>query len=276
MRHLVESRNGYAVAAVLLIVYFALFSASLPGRETLPAAVSALLDFKVLWLCVLISLWRIAAAPHRALRRGDIAVGGLIVALAALSAGLWSWLLLVAFTLLFLRGTDQQEVRQALYLVLAIGCHEAGVRLLGEVFGDTLLALDASIAEVLSHWFFAGVHAYGTSLQAIGGHSVVLVWGCSSFSYVGDMMLLCWAVTLLLGSEQGAGRGLWKWLALVAGLTVTLNAMRLALMAAEPQTYSFLHDGAGAVIFRIVILAGAVGVAWLQSVHVEHKSLRIA
>ena len=260
LRHLVETRNGYVVAAVLTIVYLALFSASLPGREELPAAVHALLDFKILWLCVLISLWRIVVAPHRAVRTGDVAWGGLIIALAALTAGVWSWLLLAAFALLFLRRTDQHEIRHALYLVLAIGIHESVVGVLGEVFGDTLLA----------------IHAYGTSLQATGGHTVMLVWGCSSFSYVGDMMLLCWAVTLLRGHGEGTGRSLWKWLALVALFTVALNAVRLALMAAAPHTYDFLHDGAGAVIFRIIILSGAVGVAWLQSVYAAHKSLRIA
>jgi exosortase/archaeosortase family protein len=261
---------------VLTIVYLALFSASLPGREELPAAVHALLDFKILWLCVLISLWRIVVAPHRAVRTGDVAWGGLIIALAALTAGVWSWLLLAAFALLFLRRTDQHEIRHALYLVLAIGIHESVVGVLGEVFGDTLLALDASVAELLTHWFLPAIHAYGTSLQATGGHTVMLVWGCSSFSYVGDMMLLCWAVTLLRGHGEGTGRSLWKWLALVALFTVALNAVRLALMAAAPHTYDFLHDGAGAVIFRIIILSGAVGVAWLQSVYAAHKSLRIA
>ena len=83
-------------------------------------------------------------------------------------------------------------------------------------------------------------------------------------------------IALFLGNGKGMGRSLWKWLALVALLTIALNALRLALMAAEPHTYEFLHDGAGAVIFRIIILSGAVGVAWLQSVHVAHKSLRIA
>ena len=100
----------------------------------------------------------------------------------------------------------------------------------------------------------------------------MLVWGCSSLSCVGDMMLLCWALCLLLAGKSAPGPGLSKWLALVAAITVMLNSMRLALMAIHPQVYAFLHEGPGATAFRIIILSGAVSIAWLQSNHANSES----
>ena len=274
LRQIIETRNGFIVASAFIIAFAALFSASLPGHQVLSAASHALVDFKVLWVCILVGLWRIASAPSRDLRLGDVIWGGLFAVLAAVTTGLWPWLCLAAFAGVFLTKTNQREVHQALYLLLAIGIHETVVTLCGEVFGDALLSLDASIAQFLTHWFLPELLASGTTLQVTGGHSVVLVWGCSSLSYVGDMMLLCWALALLLRDKENPGRGLWKWLALVATITVALNAARLALMATTPAIYHFLHDGSGAVIFRVIILTGAVSVAWLQSNHAIHKPLR--
>ena len=104
----------------------------------------------------------------------------------------------------------------------------------------------------------------------------MLVWGCSSLSYVGDMMLLCWAVSLFLAGKDEPVRGLWRPLVLVALITVALNSLRLALMTTDPQIYAFLHEGPGATAFRITILTGAVSVAWLQSNHAISKSDRLA
>jgi exosortase/archaeosortase family protein len=276
LRQVIETRNGYIVASAFTIAYAALFSASLPGRQVLSAASHALVDFKVLWVCILVGLWRIASTSSRDLRLGDVIWGGLFAILAAVTAGLWPWLCLAAFAGAFLTRTKQHEIRQALFLLLAIGIHETVVTICGEVFGDALLSLDASIAQFLTHWFLPELLASGTTLQVSDVHSVALVWGCSSLSYVGDMMLLCWALTLLLGDKKKPGGDLWKWLALVATMTVALNAARLALMATSPPIYHFLHDGFGAVIFRIIILTGAVSIAWLQSSHAIRKPLSVA
>ena len=276
LRQIIETRNGYIVASAFTIAYAALFSASLPGRQVLSAASHALVDFKVLWVCILVGLWRIASTSSRDLRLGDVIWGGLFAVLAAVTAGLWPWLCLAAFAGVFLTRTKQREIRQALFLLLALGIHETVVTLCGEVFSDVLLSLDASISQFLTHWFLPELLASGTTLQVTSGHSVALVWGCSSLSYVGDMMMLCWALALLLGDKEKPGGGLWKWLALVATITVALNAARLSLMATSPAIYHFLHDGFGAVIFRIIMLTGAVSIAWLQSSHAIRKPLSVA
>lgn len=270
------TRNQYIGAIAGTIVFAALLSTSLPGRDFLSAGFHAVVDFKVMWLCTLIAVWRISSASTRRLRSGDVIWGSVPAALAAVTAGLWPWLFLSVFAAVFLARTDQHRVHQALYLLLALAVHETVVTLCGEIFADILLSLDALIAQLLTQWFVPEVLVSGATLQVAGGHSVVLVWGCSSLSYVGDMMLLCWALALFLAGEGSLGRGLWTWLVLVAGITVALNSMRLVFMATDAQIYHLLHEGAGAMAFRITLLAGAVGVAWLQSSHAISRSRGVA
>ena len=271
----VASRNLYVGAVALTLTFAALFSTSLPGRDLYSAGLHALVNFKVMWICALIATWRIWGASSQNLRPSDVIYGGLFVVLAAVTAGLWPWIILSTFAVVFLRRTGQSTERQALYLFVAIGIHEILVNLCGEVFADSLLSLDALIAGSLTQFFLPEVLVTGAMLQLPGGHSVILVWGCSSLSYVGDMMLLCWALSLFLAGKSEPGPGLWRWLALVAVITVMLNSMRLALMAMDPQIYAFLHEGPGATAFRITILTGAACIAWLQSNYAISRSDRL-
>ena len=275
-RHLLVSRNLYVGAVALTIMFAALFSTSLPGRDLYSAGLHALVNFKVMWICALIAVWQIWGASSQNLRSGDVIYGGIFVALAAVTAGLWPWIILSTFAVVFLCRTSRTTDRQALYLLIAIGIHEIFVTLCGEVFADSLLGLDALIAGSLTRLLLPEVLVTGAMLQVPGGHSVMLVWGCSSLSYVGDMMLLCWALSLLLVGNGEPARGLWRRLALTAVITVTLNTVRLALMATDPQIYMFFHEGLGATAFRITILTGAVGIAWLHSNHAIFKPDRAA
>lgn len=272
----VSSRNLYVGAVALTIMFAALFSASLPGRDLHAAGLHALVNFKVMWICALIAVWRIWGTPSQDLRGSDVLYGGVFAVLAAVTAGLWSWIILSTFAAVFLNRTSRLPDRQALYLLIAIGIHEILVGLCGEVFAESLLSIDALIAGSLTRLVVPEVLVTGAMLQGPGGHSVMLVWGCSSLSYVGDMMLLCWAVSLFLAGKDEPVRGLWRPLVLVALITVALNSLRLALMATDPQMYAFLHEGLGATAFRIIILTGAVSVAWLQSNYAISKSDRLA
>jgi uncharacterized membrane protein (DUF485 family) len=262
-----RSRNLYVSAVALTIMFAALLATSLPGRDLSVAVLHAFVNFKVMWVCALVAVWRIGSASSQDLRAGDVIFGGSFVTLAAVMAGLWSWIILIAFAAVFLQRTRGRGDRQALYLLIAIGFHEIFVAVCGEVFAEGLLNVDALIAGSLTRLLLPEILVTGSMLHVPGGHSVMLVWGCSSLSYVGDMMLLCWAASMLLAGNDAPVRALGQRLALVAVVTVTLNSVRLALMAADPHMYEFFHDGPGATAFRITILAGAVSVAWLRWNH---------
>ncbi len=264
---LLQTRNGYTAAIALLIVFTALYSASLPGRDMLSASLHALTDFKVMWVCALVAGWRLIQSPSAALNAGQLYLGALTAALAASTAGLWPWLILIAFAFGSLRNIHEAGTRQALYLVLAIGVHEALVTLCAEMFSERLLNLDALIAQTVTRWALPEVAVTGATLEIHAGHSIVLVWGCSSLSYIGDMVLLCAALSLFLMGEQGVNARIWAWLMLVAALTVVLNSFRLVLMASAPEYYELLHAGAGAALFRVGLISGATAMAWLYYRH---------
>ena len=82
-------------------------------------------------------------SKNQSLRWSDVIWGSAIAILAALASGLWPWMLLSAFAAKQLQGEKRQQIRQALYLLLAIGLHEAVIRVCGDVFGDALLGIDA-------------------------------------------------------------------------------------------------------------------------------------
>ncbi len=261
------TRNGYTATVAVVIIFAALYSTSLPGRDLLSAGVHALIDFKVMWICVLIATWRLARVPATDLCVIDLCLGTAIAAFAAMSTGLWPWLMLIAYAALSLNSTQHAMGRQALFLLLAIGIHETAVTVCSEMYSDVLLSVDAMIAQTVTRWAVPNVVASGALLEVQPGHSIILVWGCRSLSYVGDMMLLCGAMVLMMTGDRRVDSGIWLWLAMVMILTVMLNSIRLVLMASDPDLYEFLHAGTGASLFRITIITGAVSIAWLHSRH---------
>jgi hypothetical protein len=197
------TRNLYIAAIAVTLTFTALYTSVIASREIPAAVIHVFADFKVLWICAAVALWQLVSDSNQSLRWSDVIWGSAIAILAAPASGLWPWLLLSAFAARQLQGEKRQQTRQALYLLLAIGLHEAVIRVCGDVFGDTLLGIDAAIAAFLTSWSLPGIQANGTTLQVVDGHVVLLVWGCSSLSRIGEMMLLCWALALFLLRDSG-------------------------------------------------------------------------
>jgi hypothetical protein len=147
-------------------------------------------------------------------------------------------------------------------LALAVAAHEVAVGVLGELAGDPLLDLDARIAGALARWLQPGLVVSGTSLQAGEGPMVILVWGCSSLSHVGELLLLCWALTSLQRDDARpvSQARMAACLALLALFAVALNATRLTLMATSLESYEYLHGPQGGALFRctLLVLAAAM------------------
>jgi hypothetical protein len=147
--------------------------------------------------------------------------------------------------------------RTGILIALAASVHVVVLDLLGQLGGDAVLSAEAGIAGFLASWLWPDVQVQGTALQLPGGHMLVLVWGCSALSNLGDAMLLFWALASvsvagpiprqLMGRFVGCA-------ILLAGMTIALNTLRLVLMACEPGLYAYLHSGQGAVFFRLAIL----------------------
>jgi hypothetical protein len=254
------------VAMVVVLAASAATARDIPGAD---GAFRALLDGiwgnKVLWLCLGVGLWHVLRTPSAALGARDLIVAGPALLLSALAGGIWPWvgLVLVVMPAWVVAGSG---VRTGLLIFLLAGAHEIAVSLLGELTGDTLLGIDARIARALASGFLPGMTVEGNALQQDGGHMLVLVWGCSSLSNLGDALLLFFALSSLQGSGYGpetARRRFLCCMLLLVASTVALNAIRLGLMAGSADAYAYLHGRDGAAWFRIATLCITAALSWV-------------
>jgi len=262
----VLTQNAF-FAMVALLAATAATARSVPGAQTAAEALLfGILENKVLWLCLGVGLWHLLRSPSAALGRLDLFVAFPALVIIATGGGVWPWMGLMP-VLLLAWSTGQKGVRTGLLIVMLAGVHEIVVSILGELCGDLLLGLDARIAGTVASWFLPGITVAGNALQQEGGHLLVLVWGCSSLSNLGDALLLFFALVSLYGSgtapAKARGRFLWCML-LVTAATIAFNAMRLALMAGSAEAYAYLHDGSGAAWFRIATLCSTAALSWVS------------
>lgn len=251
------SRNAFAAMLVVLAAAAATSqdAASAPGATA--ALINGIAENKVLWLCLGVALWRLLCVPAAALRARDLAAGAPALLLSACAVGIWPWIGLSVSFLLLLAGGSWGRARDGVLIALAAGLHETGVNLLGELSGDVLLGVDAWIAGSLSGLLLHDLAVQGNALQHVGGHMVVLVWGCSSLSNLGDALLLFWALVSLGAADVSTGRTSGRFafcMLILAAVTIMLNAVRLMLMAGSPEAYVFLHGSDGAALFRLATL----------------------
>lgn len=246
------------IAAAILVAAMSGTARGAPGGETAVSALASSLALnKSLWLCLGIAVWHLHRQVTPRVAPADLVLAFPALALAGTAAGVWPWIGLALSLLLWLPRLPDGAVRVGLLLALATATQEVSICILGELAGDTLLNIDARIAALLSPLLMPALAVSGTALHSGDGHTLILVWGCSSLSNLGESLLLCWALTSLhpCAVAPGGALRLAGWLGLLGVLVIALNAARLTLMASSMDAYRFVHDEGGAVLFRIVVLA---------------------
>ncbi|MEP6389957.1 MAG: hypothetical protein ABJ056_08525 [Halioglobus sp.] len=253
------SRNIFT-ASLIAIAGCAALARAVPDATSASAAlIHGFTDNKVLWICLAVAVWHLQRKPSPALQAQHLAAGIPALVLAAISGGIWPWIgLSVSLLLLLVFAPGYRgAARTGLLIALIAAIHEITIDSLSDLGGDTLLGIDAQIAGSLAQWVLPNLVVEGTALQHLDGHMLVLVWGCSSLSNLGDTLLLFLALVSLHASGE-VSRQSKGWIILcslaLTCLIVGLNALRLALMASNAELYAYLHDGDGAAWYRISIL----------------------
>lgn len=269
-----SSRSVYCAALAGIMVMGAI-SQRVTGAESLSSLlIAALSNHKILWIFTGIALWQILRADQGRVTYADLFLGTLLASAALATDGLWPWLFLAGAMCHFVLAGEDVPANRGHLMLLVLALHEIVVATAGTLVGDSLLAIDAAIARGLSGLYFGEVGGTGTAMQIGAEHFIVLVWGCSSLSYLGNMLLLFWAVAIILSDGHGRLPGnIWIWIGMVAMATVLLNTARLGLMAVDANSYQLFHHGDGATWFRIANLAVAVSAAWMWSCH-ENTRIR--
>jgi len=264
--HAVPTQNAF-IAMVVLLAASAATARGIPNADgAAEALMQGLWTNKVLWLCLGVGLWQLLQTPSAELGPPGLIAAAPALLLSAVGGGIWPWLGLIPVLLLGLSFAER-GARTGLLIVLLAAAHEIAVSLLGALSGDALLGIDARIAGFVTSWFLPDISVAGTALQRDGGHMLVLVWGCSSLSNLGDALLLFCALASLYGPGHGAGNARGRFLGfmlLVAAATVALNATRLGLMASSADAYAYLHGSSGAAWFRIATLCVTAALGWVS------------
>jgi hypothetical protein len=259
------TQNAF-VAMVVLLAASAATARGIPNAEgAAEALLRALWDNKVLWLCLGVGLWHLLQTPSAELGATGLIAAAPALLLSAAGGGVWPWLGLIPLLLLGLSSAGS-GARTGSLIVLLAAAHEIAVSFLGVLGGDALLGIDARIAGSISSWFLPDISVEGTALQRDGGHMLVLVWGCSSLSNLGDALLLFCALVSLYGPSHLPGNARGRFLVcmlLVAVATIALNATRLGLMAGSAEAYAYLHGSSGAAWFRIATLCFTAALGWV-------------
>lgn len=252
------SRNTFT-AGLIVISACAALARAVPGVvDTTTALAHCFLDNKVLWVCLGIAVWHLLRNHSLALRGGHLAAAVPALLLAGSSGGIWPWVgLTVSLSLLMAVSPAWGAARVGILIAMVAALHNIAVDVIGELSGDILLGIEAGIAGFLAAWVLPGLEVEGNALQMPGGHMVVLVWGCSSLSNLGDALLLFWALVSVRMSGPTPRVFIGRFVGcvlLLTCLTIALNALRLTLMAGDPSTFAYLHGSEGGAWFRLVTL----------------------
>ena len=249
------SRNAFA-ALIIAVSAGAASAWAVPGvRDATTALVRGVVDNKVLWVCLGIAIWHLLRKPSPAVGGSHLAAAVPALFLAATAGGIWPWVgLSLSLVLMMVAIPGWGAARTGLLIALVAALHEIAIDVLGELTGDAVLGTEAIIVGSLASWLMPGLEAMGNSLQMPSGHMVVLVWGCSSLSNLGDALLLFWALVSLQVCGRSPGGRFFACVVLLAGIVITLNALRLMLMAASPGMFAYLHGPEGSAWFRLATL----------------------
>ncbi|MEO9575637.1 MAG: hypothetical protein ABJ263_10795 [Tateyamaria sp.] len=211
---------------------------------------------KVVLCCVALGLFRLLQAP----RAEDLLPFMLPAAIGALlrSADA-AWLgLSISMLLLLTANRTTGRARDGATVLLAVGLHAPIVSAAGLLIGGDLLALDTKLAAAFLSLSGTPVSASAASLSVPGGMDLLLVWRCGVLGNLSVALMMWYTATrFVLGCVPA--RAL-PTAVLVATVMVAVNALRIAGMAFDAQTYEWLHDGRGASLVRMAALACVAGI----------------
>ncbi len=220
---------------------------------------------KVVIVCVFIALTNLFRTPASELRPVEalFLLPALLGTLATSGTAAWAGLALSTGSLL-LWSDRSGDMKAVLWIILVASLHAPASSLLGQLSGGTLLGLDRWAALTVLSLFTDIENLQGNAIQIAGGEILMLVWECGVLKNV-SLVLLLWISVLNIGLRSRIRPRIGDAFLLIV-FCILMNAVRLTLMALQENWFDYLHDGQGATIFRLILLAAALVVAsWRKS-----------
>jgi hypothetical protein len=158
-----------------------------------------------------------------------------------------------------LRGQSDPRVRGAILIISGILLRDPIAKAALDITSETVLALDAALAE--SFMGLAGMEVVRLgNILTTGSHELLVMSGCSSVTNL-SWALLMW-VTATCATVPKMQRHHILAGTLVAIAVVLVNGVRLALLGISPAFHAWAHGPDGAMVFETATMLAAMAVVY--------------
>jgi exosortase/archaeosortase family protein len=242
----------FAAVLALLIANAAagLAIESIAARGLLGAAINLFDVGALIWIAAAAALLLLISGNNPVpCSNGDRGFAALAVVVALIPSTSLSAASLTGFGAWMLWRADGDAVRRrSALIVLSLSTFFFWGRLFLALGSGPLLAIDAKFVSLLS-----GLPAQGNLVSFANGENFMIAPGCSSLHGISQALIL-WTTTIAWFNYKVTQR---LWLTLVCAIfaTVTINGLRLAIIAWNPQDFDYWHVGTGAIIMGYAMLA---------------------
>lgn len=206
----------------------------------------------IVWGCVIILTWR-DDGIHAARPGQTSLVVAIMAASTVLSGNLAYGPLLFIGVIAALGDGWSENERRAGVIMMAIGVYRVLSKLIVMLFADTILRADTAIAGLLITVLVPGSSWTGNTIRPPHDVGITVAMACSSFANL-SLVSLCYTSIAVLDGGVISRRNFFAvggvWLAVIS-----LNTVRLVLMARSLDAYNYWHFGTGATLFGVTISA---------------------
>ena len=224
----------------------------------------------IVWFAIYCSFDLLSKSSTKPASRNDWVMAFVIMILFAIPSAFMSWLALSLFAayygfFVFQAGSI---ARNGAFIMLAVALRVPVSDIFLKLSADALLQFDAMATLFLLHLMEPEAVRQGNIVIGAGGHELLIMTGCASFTNI-SLALLLWFTVVRTKIRRWRGAFSLTIIQLIM-LVMGINILRLAMMARSQEEYFFYHDGLGADIVNALILLVALGMA-LLSVYFENR-----
>jgi len=204
----------------------------------------------VIWVAMWLALDLVRKADFGPTRRLDYVAIGVMLVFIGLPVSALSWVGLTGFSLYFLvTRPGNPSVRATFSVVLALCFSSVWSRMIFRFFMETILRIDTLLVATVTGRPFTG----NLINAADGSTTLQVLEACSSFSNM-SLAFVGWIVARSYYGTRGLVRSMF-FVALSCLAVVTVNTVRIGVIALRPDLYDIAHGTIGANVASLIMTA---------------------
>jgi hypothetical protein len=245
-------RDIFLWAAIILFSNHLLSAATASSPVAIWKALADLAAVGIFPYMAWYAVFRLVATSDPAPSAGwrDLVVSILLCLLVFLPTSRMIWVAALgigAYLIVF--GSGDRQLRAAGFVLGALAVQQFWGHVFFDLIASPLLRAETAVVGTVLEITHPGTVWHDNVVTRPNGYGVILFGDCSSFHNL-SLALLCWTTLTSLRQRHWQARALFG-AVLVGGVMVSLNFIRIYLMALNINYYHYWHDEAGAEIFGV-------------------------